>query len=84
MVSYDCPEAVTNKIEYIKSSKLGGAMWWEMSGDRPKNGSSGESSISLAYKSLRGKDGKDMEKSDNCLNYPMSKYDNMRQEMPEQ
>lgn len=83
MISYDSPEAVTGKIKYIKDSKLGGAMWWELSADRPRNSSSGESSIGLAYKSLQGENGKAMETVDNCLDYPSSQYDDVRVVAPE-
>lgn len=34
MVSYDTPEVQKIKTEYILSKGLGGAMWWETSGDR--------------------------------------------------
>jgi len=82
MVSYDSPEAVTDKIKYIKDSKLGGAMWWELSADRPRNSSSGESSVGLAYKSLQGENGRAMETVDNCLYYPSSQYDDVRVVVP--
>lgn len=31
--SFDDPVSMTNKMNYIKSKKLGGAMFWELSGD---------------------------------------------------
>lgn len=34
MVSYDTKELAQQKAEYIKKENLGGAMWWESSGDR--------------------------------------------------
>lgn len=36
MVSYDTPEIAKRKAHFIKKHHLGGAMWWESSGD--KNG----------------------------------------------
>ncbi|HEX8955846.1 MAG TPA: glycoside hydrolase family 18 protein [Burkholderiaceae bacterium] len=33
-VSYDDPESLGHKIDYIKSHGLGGAMFWEFTGDR--------------------------------------------------
>ncbi|KAL8735568.1 MAG: hypothetical protein Q9166_000737 [cf. Caloplaca sp. 2 TL-2023] len=34
MVSYDTKEMALEKVEYVKKEKLGGAMWWESSGDK--------------------------------------------------
>ena len=34
MVSYDTAEVAKRKVEFIKAKKLGGAMWWESSGDK--------------------------------------------------
>jgi chitinase len=34
MVTYDTPHSVSAKVDYIKQRNLGGAMWWESSGDR--------------------------------------------------
>ena len=34
MVSYDTSEIAKQKAEYIKEGNLGGAMWWESSGDK--------------------------------------------------
>ena len=34
MVSYDTIELAKRKVEFIKKEKLGGAMWWESSGDK--------------------------------------------------
>lgn len=67
------------KVEYIKQSGLGGAMWWETSGDRPVNASEGESLIHLAVENLRG-DG--LETHENWLEYPASQYDNLMAGMP--
>lgn len=80
MISYDTPQVVSHKVEYIKNTGLGGAMWWETSGDRPS--SSEDSLINISAKVLGGDGCKDMEKSENCLDYPRSKYDNLRQGMP--
>tara|TARA_R110002003_G_scaffold572_7_gene20531 strand:+ start:800 stop:1234 length:435 start_codon:yes stop_codon:yes gene_type:complete len=34
MVSFDTPNVTLMKTEYIKAGGLGGAMWWESSGDK--------------------------------------------------
>jgi chitinase len=33
MVSYDDPESLARKADYINEQQLGGAMFWELSGD---------------------------------------------------
>lgn len=60
--------------------RLGGAMWWETSGDHPPNSS--ESLINLVVQGLGGYQGKYMEHKANVLEYPESKYDNLRNGMP--
>ena len=81
MVSYDSPQVASEKVQYIKSSGLGGAMWWESSGDHPSNSS--ESLINIVVQGLGGFEGKHMEKRPNVLEYPESKYDNLRNGMPD-
>jgi chitinase len=39
LISFDTVEMALTKAEYIKQHSLGGAMWWEVSGDRTDNGS---------------------------------------------
>ncbi|KAH7095056.1 glycoside hydrolase superfamily [Paraphoma chrysanthemicola] len=39
LVSYDTVEMALTKVGYIKQNKLGGAMWWEVSGDKIGKGS---------------------------------------------
>ena len=80
MISYDSPQVATEKVEYIKNGGLGGAMWWETSGDRP--GDSSDSLINITVQGLGGYGGRHMEKSNNCLEYPQSKYDNLKAGMP--
>ncbi|KAL8873819.1 MAG: hypothetical protein Q9174_000777 [Haloplaca sp. 1 TL-2023] len=73
MVSYDTKEMAISKVGYIKDKKLGGAMWWESSGDRTGDASL----IGTVVKEL-----KKMDQSSNRLAYPDSKYDNLKKGMP--
>jgi chitinase len=34
LVSFDTVPMALQKVSYIKNTRLGGAMWWEVSGDR--------------------------------------------------
>ncbi|KAL8408155.1 hypothetical protein RB594_006812 [Gaeumannomyces avenae] len=70
MVSYDTVETVAQKVAYIKDLALGGAMFWEVSGDR-----AGE--LSLVAASADKLDG--LDRTENLLKYPTSKYDNIRE-----
>ncbi|KAL8893133.1 MAG: hypothetical protein Q9215_000139 [Flavoplaca cf. flavocitrina] len=73
MVTYDTKEMVQQKIEYIKKEGLGGGMWWESSADKK----GGESLIGTVAKGLGN-----LDKSQNTLQYPDSKYDNLKKGMP--
>lgn len=55
-------------------------MWWDTSGDRPC--SSGESLIDITFDRLGGQEGRNVEMSENCLEYPESRYGNLRAGMP--
>ncbi|CAK4034589.1 glycoside hydrolase family 18 [Lecanosticta acicola] len=80
LVSYDSPQVAAQKVQYIKHVGLGGAMWWESSGDHPSGHA--ESLINITVQGLGGFDGKHMEQHENCLEYPESRYDNLRGGMP--
>jgi chitinase len=58
-----------HKAEWIKTEQLGGAMWWESSADR-----SGDGSLIGNVVECLGK----LEGRENCLEYPESKYDNLK------
>ena len=78
MVSYDDPACAAAKVDYIKRLGLGGAMWWESSGDRTDE----RSLTALTAAGLGGYEGKRLDGTRNVLHYPESKYDNLRKGMP--
>jgi chitinase len=80
MVSFDTPEVAKQKTHYLVDQKMGGAMWWETSGDRPITDS--RSLIKTVVDELNTRGG--LEQSQNVLDYPQSKYDNLRKGMPGQ
>jgi len=72
-VSYDTPEIITRKVGWVKEKGLAGSMFWEASADRTDEGS-------LIGTSARGLGG--LDRSENMLRFPDSKYDNLRGGMP--
>jgi chitinase len=75
-VTYDTKPVAQQKIDYIKNGHLGGAMWWESSGDKPVS----DSLIDTVFMGLAG-DG--IECSENQLDYPQSKFDNLKNKFEE-
>jgi chitinase len=78
MVTYDTPEAERLKSDYVKQKGLGGAMWFESSADKK----GGQSLIWVVANALGGGDYKALDQTDNLLNYPQSKYDNLQNQFP--
>jgi len=78
MITYDTPQNAAAKVNYIRSMRLGGGMWWETSGDKTGEGSL----INLVAQGLGGYEERHMEHVPNVLDYPQSKYDNLRKGMP--
>ncbi|KAH7028858.1 glycoside hydrolase family 18 protein [Microdochium trichocladiopsis] len=74
MVTYDTPAVAARKVEYIKQKGLGGGMWWESSADFKADSS--DSLIATVVQRLGGPEA--LDKSTNCVEYPQSKYDNLR------
>lgn len=68
LISFDTPDIVAAKVEWLKEKGLGGSMFWEASGD--KNGSD-----SLINKSFVGLES--LESTPNFLDYPNSTYANI-------
>lgn len=77
MVSYDTPAMARMKTDYIKQRNLGGAMWWESSSD--KEGS--ESLIGTVVSGFGGPHG--LMRQNNCIEYPFSPFDNLRNGFPD-
>ncbi|KJY02250.1 glycoside hydrolase family 18 like protein [Zymoseptoria brevis] len=80
MVSYDTPEIAVQKTHYLVGKGLGGAMWWETSGDFKVDD---QRSLIRTVTTELGHFG-GMETSMNVLDYPQSKYRNLREGMPGQ
>lgn len=74
MVSYDTPAIARKKAEYIRGRGLGGGMWWELSGDHPI--SNERSLVRTTVETFGGPGNLDM--SENTLEYPLSRYQNLR------
>ncbi|KKA30845.1 hypothetical protein TD95_000735 [Thielaviopsis punctulata] len=73
MVTYDTTLVARLKAEWIMSSGLGGGMWWESSADKP-----GDQSLIANVVDVFGGPAH-LHKKQNCITYPHTKYDNLRQ-----
>lgn len=69
LVTYDTPSMAREKAEWIKKHGLGGAMWWESSADK-----TGDQSLIGNVVSVLGA----LEDTNNCIEYPHSKFENVR------
>lgn len=76
LVTYDTPESATLKADYIKDKGLGGAVFWEASGDK-----TGGDSIVRTMAQALGAQPRGLASSENMLSYPASKYDNIKKGM---
>lgn len=75
-ITYDSIDSALAKAEFINVNGLGGAMYWELSGDR-KKGDPGAIVEGVARK--LGERG--LDRRLNCLEYPGSKWENLRKGM---
>ncbi|PNP40846.1 hypothetical protein TGAMA5MH_07286 [Trichoderma gamsii] len=76
LVSYDTPHAARVKAGYVKEWGLGGGMWWESSGDKEGQ----DSLIGIVVNEFGGPQA--LQRKDNCIDYPQSKYDNLKNGFP--
>ncbi|KAJ5891854.1 Endochitinase B [Penicillium subrubescens] len=84
MISYDNVEMSQRKAAFAKYRQLGGGMWWESSGDKGgKEGDAAQGSLIGTFVNGIGGVGA-LEHIENALDYPESKYDNLRAGFPGQ
>ncbi len=74
-ISYDDIRSTTYKAHYLQSHRLGGAFFWEASGDK----AGGRSLINTMSKNLDW-----LDENWNNLYYPTSQYRNIRRGMPDE
>ena len=74
LVTYDTPQSALLKAEYVKTKGLGGFVFWEAAGDK-----TGDESIVRTMAKAMG----ELESSENMLSYPKSRYDNIKNNMPQ-
>lgn len=82
MVSYDNVVMAQTKASFVTQRQLGGGMWWESSGD--KGGTTANASDgSLIGAFVDGVGGLSaLDQTANAIDYPDSKYDNLRAGFP--
>ena len=74
LVTFDTPKVALWKTDYLIEQGLGGAWWWESSGDLPIT--SDKSIVANVVKKLGGPD--NFRQNRNNLYYPKSKFYNIR------
>jgi chitinase len=72
LVSFDTPNTATWKAQYVNSKALGGAMFWELSGD----GTGSKSIVTAVGKTLG-----DLDQTHNHIHYPGSQFVNIQNNM---
>jgi chitinase len=77
LITYDTVVVARQKAQWIQSIGLGGAMWWESSGDAV-----GDKSLIRNVVEVLRENGSSLENAQNELDYPDTRYDNLRAGMP--
>lgn len=72
LISFDTPNMISTKVDYLKGKGLGGSMFWEASADKK-----GSDSLIGTSRSGLGT----LDSVQNYLVYPNSKYDNIKNGM---
>lgn len=84
MVSYDSAQMGQVKADFIRHRGLGGAMWWETSGDKGgKAANATDGSLIGTFVDSVGGIGA-LDQTVNAISFPESKYDNLRHGVPGQ
>ncbi|MCO5565292.1 hypothetical protein L7F22_018965 [Adiantum nelumboides] len=76
--SYEGPQSVDAKCDYIHKRGLGGAMWWEVSGDADEEKGGVERALIPRTAYRLG----NLDPTPNNLHFPYSQYDNVRSGQP--
>jgi len=76
LISYDTPAIAVEKANYIVGNGLKGAMFWELDADKSDKDGSDESIVATVSRTFGS-----LDSSLNELNYPGSKFDNLRKGM---
>lgn len=76
LVAFDNIETANIKADYILDHRLGGAMFWEAAGDK-----TGDESLVASVGKRLGHEKAVPNLSDNMLDYPGSRYENIRNKM---
>ncbi|PPQ84685.1 hypothetical protein CVT25_014216 [Psilocybe cyanescens] len=72
LVSYDTPNIIKLKVQYLNSKGMGGSMFWELSTDKV----GADSLVGVSASGLGA-----LDQTQNHINYPNSKWDNIRNNM---
>lgn len=73
-VSFDSPQSISHKLQYLKSNNFRGVMFWESSGDYSTNDS--RSLLAALYGGLAAS----LERTENSISYPDSIYPNVNRQ----